>query len=169
MFFMQCTDVKLSGSTPEIKTKQVEGGKKKNVPPMCVLSCLFKMAACRGITYLWWRAAAPDPPASGRRSSAGPGCTECGAHAVFPKVWTGGSTNSASLHLPPSDTWRCCSAAPPPSSAPSGRVALQRPEKKSHQNFLLIQIISDKPILQPFHGGLVARFTFRSTQSWCVL
>lgn len=37
---MQCTDVKLSGSTPEIKTKQVDGGKKKNVPP-CVSSRVF--------------------------------------------------------------------------------------------------------------------------------
>lgn len=41
MFFIQCTDVKLSGSTPEIKTKQVDGGeKKKNVPP-CVSSRVF--------------------------------------------------------------------------------------------------------------------------------
>ena len=134
MFFMQCTDVKLSGLTPEIKTKQVDGGKKNKTPPHVCPLVSFKMAACRGITYLWWRAAAPDPPASGRRSSAGPGCTECGARAVFPKVWTGGWTSSASLRLPPSDTWRCCSAAPPPSSAPSGRVALQRVEKKkSHQ------------------------------------
>lgn len=35
---MQCTDVKLSGSTPEIKTKQVDGGeKKKTSPRVCPL------------------------------------------------------------------------------------------------------------------------------------
>ena len=41
MFFMQCTDVKLSGLTPEIKTKQVDGGKKKQNSPPCVSSRVF--------------------------------------------------------------------------------------------------------------------------------
>lgn len=52
MFFMQCTDVKLSGLTPEIKTKQVDGGKKNKTPPHVCPLVSFKMAACRGITYL---------------------------------------------------------------------------------------------------------------------
>ena len=96
--------------------------KRKTSP--CVLSHVSKMAACRGITYLLLRAAAPGPPVSDRKSSAGLGCTECAVHAAFPKVWTNGWTSSPSLRLRPSSISQCCSAAPPLSEAPSGRDAL---------------------------------------------
>lgn len=86
------------------------------------------MATCRGITYLLLRAAAPNPPASGRKSSAGPGCTECEVRAAFPKVWTSGLTSRdfrPCTSCCPSSTLWCCSAAPRLSSAPSVRDALK--------------------------------------------
>lgn len=128
--FMQCTDVKLPGMTARIKAKRSLTVPSLRKTSPCVFSHVSKMAACRGITYLLLQAAAPSPPASDRRSSAGLGCTECGVHAVFPKVWTNGWTNSLSLRRRPSSTWRCCSAAPPLSWAPSVRVALRG--RKSH-------------------------------------
>lgn len=95
---------------------------------LCVSFLVSKMATCRGITYLWWLVAAPDPPASGRKSSAGPGCTECEVPAAFPKVWTNDWTNSSSLHPRlshrPSSTWPRCSVAPQLSLAPSVHAAL---------------------------------------------
>ncbi len=122
--FILCTHVKLSGVTVGINGSLTAPWEKTSP---CVRFSLnvSKMATCRGITYLLLQAAAPSPPASDRKSSAGPGCTECGVHAVFRTVWTNGWSSSWSLRRCPSSTWWCCSAAPPLSSAPSAHVSLQ--------------------------------------------
>ena len=73
----------------------IEKNTEKTSP--CVFSHVSKMATCRGITYLLLQAAAPSPPASNKKSSAGLGCTEYGVQAAFPRVWTNGRTNSLSL------------------------------------------------------------------------
>lgn len=104
--------------TVGMKSKEV---KKEQTSP-CVFSRVSKTATCPGITCLLLQAAAPSPPASNRKSSAGLGWTECGVLAVFPKVWTNGW--SSSLSLRPANIWWFCSAAPPPSEAPSARAAL---------------------------------------------
>lgn len=105
--------------------KQVQQCHCRENTSLFVCPYVSKMAACRGITYLLLQAGAPNPPASNRKSSAGLGCTVCGVHAAFPKVWTSGWTNSLSLHRRPSSTLRCCSAAPPLSLAPLVHAALQ--------------------------------------------
>lgn len=125
LFFMRLMELRESLRGPKHKKSNTSTRRKtENVP---------KMATCPGITYLWLLAAAPDPPASGRRSSAGPGCTESGAREAFPGVWTGGCSSGLSLLRPdshcPSNTWPHYSASPPHALAPSARGALNVKKK----------------------------------------